>query len=99
MNCVCEPADEEVLGSFDKDGFTATRPLASLSTTGESSARAGVVHAFLRSAYRRGMWVGRAIRSKKCHSPEAAVHECRDRVNLSHSRLIAAIHLGTVAHG
>ena len=80
MNCVFEPAGEEVLGSFDKDGFTATRPLASLSTTGESSARAGVVHGFLRSAYRRGMWVGRAIRSKKCHSPEAAVHECRDRV-------------------
>jgi hypothetical protein len=42
MNCVFEPAGEGVLGSFDKDGFTATRPLASLSTTGESSARAGV---------------------------------------------------------
>ena len=56
-------------GELDKDGFTATRPLGSLSTTGETSARAG----FLRSAYRRGMW--------------------------GHSRLIAAIHLGTVAHG
>ena len=43
--------------------------------------KAPLVRGFLRSASRRGMWVGRAIRSKKCHSPEAAVHECRDRVN------------------
>jgi len=42
MNCVFEPAGEGLLGSFDRGGFTATRPLASLSTTGESSASARV---------------------------------------------------------
>jgi hypothetical protein len=58
MNCVFEPAGEGVLESFDKDGFTAMRPLASLSTIGERPARAGVVRGFLRSPYRRAMWVG-----------------------------------------
>jgi hypothetical protein len=84
-----EPAGEGVLGSFDKDGFTATGPLASLPTTGESSARAGVVRGFLRSSYLRGMWVCRCDSARRNGTPpEAALHECRDRVAMRQSGVL-----------